>query len=195
MTPAEFSTFIDVLKGLFPQSPQFDGAMLNAWYGFFDKFSVLQMFGILKEVPKHCDRFPSIKQLLELLEPKADKDAEARIIADKIWAGIERFGSMKSKQDLVRQSIGEVGWQVVENMGGWRVVCDIASYDNVGQMKAQWRESAKALIDVAEVKAQRDRLGLDSPPQWEALLSGSSNDRQTLDISSLVSGIQTKKVT
>lgn len=195
MTPAEFSTFIDVLKGLFPQSPQFDGAMLNAWYGFFDKFSVLQMFGILKEVPKHCDRFPSIKQLLEMLEPKADKDAEARIIADKIWAGIERFGSMKSKQDLVRQSIGEVGWQVVENMGGWRVVCDIASYDNVGQMKAQWRESAKAIMDVAEVKAQRDRLGLDSPPEWEALPSGSSNDRNTLDISALVSGIQTKKVT
>lgn len=195
MTPAEFSTFIDVLKGLFPQSPQFDGAMLNAWYGFFDKFSVLQMFGILKEVPKHCDRFPSIKQLLEMLEPKADKDAEARIIADKIWAGIERFGSMKSKQDLVRQSIGEVGWQVVENMGGWRVVCDIASYDNVGQMKAQWRESAKAIMDVAEVKAQRDRLGLDSPPQWEALPSGSSNDRSIRSILEIVGSIDTKKVT
>jgi hypothetical protein len=195
MTPAEFSTFIDVLKGLFPQSPQFDGAMLNAWYGFFDKFSVLQMFGILKEVPKHCDRFPSIKQLLEMLEPKADKDAEARIIADKIWAGIERFGSMKSKQDLVRQSIGEVGWQVVENMGGWRVVCDIASYDNVGQMKAQWRESAKAIMDVAEVKAQRDRLGLDSPPEWEALPSGSSNDRSIRSILEIVGSIDTKKVT
>lgn len=195
MTPAEFSTFIDVLKGLFPQSPQFDGAMLNAWYGFFDKFSVLQMFGILKEVPKHCDRFPSIKQLLELLEPKADKDAEARIIADKIWAGIERFGSMKSKQDLVRQSIGEVGWQVVENMGGWRVVCDIASYDNVGQMKAQWRESAKAIMDVAEVKAQRDRLGLDSPSEWEALPSGSSNDRSIRSILEIVDSIDTKKVT
>lgn len=195
MTPAEFSTFIDVLKGLFPQSPQFDGAMLNAWYGFFDKFSVLQMFGILKEVPKHCDRFPSIKQLLELLEPKADKDAEARIIADKIWAGIERFGSMKSKQDLVRQSIGEVGWQVVENMGGWRVVCDIASYDNVGQMKAQWRESAKAIMDVAEVKAQRDRLGLDSPREWEALPSGSSNDRSIRSILEIVGSIDTKKVT
>lgn len=195
MTPAEFSTFIDVLKGLFPQSPQFDGAMLNAWYGFFDKFSVLQMFGILKEVPKHCDRFPSIKQLLELLEPKADKDAEARIIADKIWAGIERFGSMKSKQDLVRQSIGEVGWQVVENMGGWRVVCDIASYDNVGQMKAQWRESAKAIMDVAEVKAQRDRLGLDSPPECAALPSGSSNDRSIRSILEIVGSIDTKKVT
>ena len=95
----------------------------------------------------------------------------------------------------MRQSIGEVGWQVVENMGGWRVVCDIASYDNVGQMKAQWRESAKAIMDVAEVKAQRDRLGLDSPPEWEALPSGSSKDRNTLDISALVSGIQTKKVT
>lgn len=195
MTPAEFSTFIDVLKGLFPQSPQFDGAMLNAWYGFFDKFSVLQMFGILKEVPKHCDRFPSIKQLLELLEPKADKDAEARIIADKIWSAIERFGSIKSNHDRVRASIGDVGWEVVSNMGGWRVVCDIASYDNVGQMKAQWRESAKALMDVAEVKAQRDRLGLDSPSEWQALPAGSSNDRNTLDISALVSGIQTKKVT
>lgn len=194
MTPAEFSTFIDVLKGVFPQAPQFDGAMLNAWYGFFDKFSVLQMYSILPQIPKQCDRFPSIKQLLDMLEPKADKDAEARVIADKIWSSIERFGSLKSNQDRVRGAIGEVGWQVVENMGGWRVVCDIASYDNVSQLKAQWRESAKALMEIAEVKGQRDRLGLESPPEWEAL-PRSSNDRNTLDVSALVSGISTRKVT
>lgn len=194
MTPAEFSTFIDVLKGLFPQAPQFDGAMLNAWYGFFDKFSVLQMYGVLREVPKHCDRFPSIKQLLEMLEPKADKDAEARVIADKIWSSIERFGSLKSNQDRVRGAIGEIGWQVVENMGGWRVVCDIASYDNVSQLKAQWRESAKALMEIADVKGQRDRLGLESPPEWEAL-PRSSHDRSIKSILEIVGSIDTKKVT
>lgn len=203
MTPAEFSTFIDVLKGLFPQSPQFDGAMLNAWYGFFDKFSVLQMFGILKEVPKHCDRFPSIKQLLELLEPKADKDAEARIIADSIWSAIERFGSLQSKTHLVRESIGELGWRVVEQMGGWRVVCQIADYDNVGQLKAQWRESIKAHMELDEVKTRRDQLGLTASepkaalPQAEArpAIEAPRREARKVDLRSVLSDIKTRSVT
>ena len=196
MTPVEFKKFIDTLKALLPNhAPDFEAHQLSAWYIPFKQYPAERMFALFPQLSATCDRFPSIKQILELLDPKADKDAEARIIADKIWAGIERFGSMKSKQDLVRQSIGEVGWQVVENMGGWRVVCDIASYDNVGQMKAQWRESAKAIMDVAEVKAQRDRLGLDSPPEWEALPSGSSNDRSIRSILEIVGSIDTKKVT
>ena len=195
MTPVEFKKFIDTLKALLPQhAPEFEAHQLSAWYIPFQEYPAQRLFALFPQLSATCDRFPSIKQILELLDPKADKDAEARVIADKIWSAIERFGSLKSNQDRVRGAIGEIGWQVVENMGGWRVVCDIARYDNVGQLKAQWRESAKALMEIAEVKGQRDRLGLESPPQWEAL-PRSSNDRNTLDVSALVSGISTRKVT
>lgn len=204
MNAQEFSTFIEILRSLFPQAPQFDGAQLNAWYRFFQKFPLAQAFAILPEVPKQCDRFPSIKQLLDLLEPKADKDAEARVIADAIWSAIERFGSVQSKANLVRETIGELGWRVVEQMGGWRVVCQIADYDNAAVLKAQWRESIKAHMQVDEVKMRREQMGLAPGDSEKPSLPGSDrpsaieaprNDRVKLDLRSVIDEIRTRKVT
>jgi hypothetical protein len=188
MSPNEFKKFIDILKSMFPHAPDFDGVQLNAWYSYFQAISSATAFAAIPDLIETCDRFPSIKQLLAAMNPKPDHDAEARLIADKIWGAIERFGSLKSKQDLVRTAIGETGWKVVENMGGWRVVCEIASYDNVSTLKAQWRESAKALLDIADIDRRRDSLGLPPSHERQALPKEAES---VLDVLSLV---QTREV-
>lgn len=189
MTPQEFKKFIDAVKAILPlQAPEFDAHQLSAWYRIFEKYPAHQLFAVLGTLHEKFTRFPAIKEILDAIDPKPDHDAEARLIADKIWGAIERFGSLKSKQDLVRTAIGETGWKVVENMGGWRVVCEIASYDNVSTLKAQWRESAKALLDIADIDRRRDSLGLPPSHERQALPEEPKN---VLDVLSLV---QTREV-
>ena len=188
MTVADFKAWIDILRNMFPHAPQFEDAQLMGWYGVFKDCDGASLFRAIPTLAKNCARFPSIKEILEIVEPKVDNEAEGRLIADKIWGAIERFGSLKSKQDLVRTAIGETGWKVVENMGGWRVVCEIASYDNVSTLKAQWRESAKALLDIADIDRRRDSLGLPPSHERQALPKEAES---VLDVLSLV---QTREV-
>lgn len=203
MTGAEFKNYMDILKSFYPNAPQLDGVQMTAWYGFFKDLPAEAMFATLDEIPRSCPRFPSIAEILAMVNPKPDTDSEARIIADKIWAAIERFGSLKSKQDLIRSSIGQVGWRVVEQMGGWRVVCEIADYDNVSSLKAQWRESIKAHLNVDKVKAQRDALGLDAQPERTALpvpdekpaIEAPKKVGLKVDLRSVLDGIKTRDVT
>lgn len=204
MTPVEFKKFIDTLKALLPNhAPDFDAHQLSAWYIPFQEYPAQRLFALFPQLSATCDRFPSIKQILDLLEPKADKEAEARVIADSIWSAIERFGSLQSKTHLVRESIGELGWRVVEQMGGWRVVCQIADYDNVGQLKAQWRESIKAHMELDEVKSRREQLGLPASEPKAALpqaeprpaIEAPRREARKVDLRSVLSDIKTRSVT
>lgn len=187
MTPAQFKNYIDVLRTFYPNAPQFDGAQLSAWYGFFSDLNAELLFSTLDEIPRVFPRFPSIAEILSIVQPKPDHDAEARLIADRIWAGIERFGSVRSREEELKKYIGPIGWKAVEAQGGWRVICEIATYDNASSLRAQWRESAKALLQTAERQARSDRLGL------------GSQDRGALppmiDVDAILTGIQTRKVT
>lgn len=204
MTPVEFKKFIETLKALLPQhAPEFDAHQLSAWYIPFQEYPAQRLFALFPQLSATCDRFPSIKQILDLLNPKADTDAEARVIADSIWSAIERFGSLQSKAHLVRETIGELGWRVVEQMGGWRVVCQIADYDNVGQLKAQWRESIKAHMELDEVKAKREQIGLPASEPKPALPVAESRPAieapkkigLKVDLRSVMAEIRTRPVT
>jgi len=170
MTPAEFKKFIDAVKAILPlHAPEFDAYQLSAWFKIFEKYQAHQLFGILGTLHEKHTRFPAIKELLDAIDPKPDHDAEGRAIADRIWGAIERFGSLRNKQDEIRAVIGDVGMKVVEQNGGWRVICEIANYDDAATLKAQWRESAKAIMHIAEVDKRRASLGL-----------GPSHERQVL---------------
>lgn len=198
MTTAEFSTFIELLRSVFPQAPQFDGAQLNAWYSFFEHIPSVDAFAVLREVPKHCDRFPSIKQLLDLMDPKPDADAEARNIADRIYGAMSRWGSLRSKQDAIREHIGPVGWRVVQECGGWLALCEICTLDNAATLKAQWRESAKALLALDDVNKRRDHLGLPAYHGASLPVTGAkpelSGKPETFDLGRVLTGIETRVV-
>ncbi len=182
MTIADFKVWIGILRDMYPHAPVFENSQLMGWYGVFQDCDSAALYRAIPRLAKKCPRFPSIAEILEFVDPKADPDSEGRLIADRIWGAIERFGSMRGKQDAIKAAIGDVGWKVVENMGGWRVVCEIADYNNVASLKAQWRESAKAILEIAEVDERRSALGLAPSQERQAL----SESKPVFDALSLV---------
>jgi hypothetical protein len=169
MSPIEFKRFIDILKPMFPFSPEMDAAQLTAWYSYFEEIPASSAYAAIPHITQNCDRFPSIKQLQDAIQPKPDHDAEARVIVDKIWTAIERFGSARNKDEKIREAIGDLGMRVVKQLGGWLSVCNCANYDDASTIKAQWRESAKAMLHIEQVDERRSALGLPPSAHRETL--------------------------
>lgn len=199
MTPQEFKKFIDTLKAIVPMgAPEFDSHQLSAWYMAFQQFDAQKLFALFPQLSATCERFPSIKQILDLLDPKPDADAEARGIADRIYGAMSRWGSLRSKQDAIRDHIGPVGWRVVQECGGWLALCEICTLDNAATLKAQWRESAKALLALDDVNKRRDHLGLPAYQGASLPVTGAkpelSGKPETFDLTRVLTGIETRVV-
>lgn len=101
------------------------------------------------------DPFPSVREIRERLDPKADPETEANLIASQIVGAITRIGPYNSA--AARAAIGDVGWEIVRMEGGWEHICQSLTYDNLVAMKAQWRNTAKAFIVRGE-RISSDRL-------------------------------------
>lgn len=116
--------------------------------------------------------FPTIRQLLEIIDPKKfsvlDDENEASLVASLIGGAVARLG-YTAKPDVILEKIGSLGVEVVRLNGGWSQVCsDLTDY-NLSTMKAQWRREALAVI-------QRRKLGYgDSVPR----LPGETHNGET----------------
>lgn len=104
------------------------------------------------------NRFPSIEHVkAECGDVVLTDDEIAKDTAERIFQGISRFGSTaNSRWEKIEEFIGEVGSLVVGGSSGWQTLCDQVTNQNAGTFKAQWRELAKA-------KMNMKRAGLDGP--------------------------------
>lgn len=171
ITPQQFAGFLFSLAKMIPRyAPDFhDRSLVDLWYRELGpSMRPDSLEGAMRLAVRKFEAFPSIKQLLELFgdtEPtEADKGRE---VADRIWGAIERWGSTSWSQ--VQEHIGPIGVAVVNMQGGWNAVCLIADYDNAGQIKAQWRESAAAI-------ARKGAAGvaIETPPDFAKLPESSA---------------------
>ena len=97
------------------------------------------------------DAFPSIKEIRAIIKPVVDERSEAVFISNRIWSAIDRFGWSNHRE--AKLFLGELGWTVVLEAGGWGVVCSDANSSEPTAMKAQLRELA--LSTISRVKAGR----------------------------------------
>jgi hypothetical protein len=111
------------------------------------------------------DPFPSIKEIMMLIDPELDPDQEAMVIASRIAGAVARIGPYQS--ELARQMIGDIGWQVVKSEGGWENVCQMLTYENQSTMKAQWRNLAKAYMN----RSKNSYAALEYSPKPAGLVS------------------------
>lgn len=105
---------------------------------------------------KSRDPFPSIREIREIISPDADPEVEAIEAAGRIVQAVSRIGPYQC--DKAREFIGELGWRVVEREGGWVNVCNVLTDENLGMLKAQWRQMAKS-------QYMRAKSGFESAPQ------------------------------
>jgi len=97
------------------------------------------------------DPLPSIREIREIVSPEIDPEAEAIEAAGRIVQAVSSIGPYQPEK--AREFIGELGWLVVERDGGWQNVCRVLTDDNVGMLKAQWRQMAKAQFARAKSNA------------------------------------------
>lgn len=96
-------------------------------------------------------RFPLPAVIRDKIAPAETDELQAMEAAARIPEAVSRFGW--NNPGPARLFIGELGWVVVQRDGGWSNVCQVLNEDNLGTLKAQWRNLA-----LGELK--RARMGI-----------------------------------
>lgn len=86
--------------------------------------------------------FPLPAKLVALARPQPTDEQNAIDAITRIIQAVAKFGSYRNED--AKNFIGEMGWFVVQREGGWQNVCALLNEDNIGMLRAQWREMAKA---------------------------------------------------
>lgn len=87
--------------------------------------------------PKPCD-------IIDLLAPKVSMEAEANALAASILKCVSTCGYTQPKR--AEETIGPIGWQIVQARAGWKNLCETVTVDNLTTMHAQLRDSAKSVL-------------------------------------------------
>lgn len=86
---------------------------------------------------------PLPAQIRAIVDPQPTPEAEGREAVERIKLAIAKFGWPQG--EAARAFIGEVGWRIVEGMGGWMRVCESDFIHNPGLI-AQARNRAEDLV-------------------------------------------------
>jgi hypothetical protein len=97
--------------------------------------------------PKNT-QFPLPAALVALIKPVENESDIPRQIGNKIWDSIARFGY--NNHDQAREHLGELGWTVVQQMGGWSSICQCASEDQRGIFVAQARDLTESVMRLSK---------------------------------------------
>lgn len=104
--------------------------------------------------------FPTPGQLRAMITPSDDQ--QAREASARIREALTQFGGDYDYHiKRAREHIGELGWKVVEKMGGWSRMTRMSEADLGPVAQAQWRELASSIL-------ARHRMGIfDEAPSIE----------------------------
>lgn len=137
--------------------------------------------GALAELAVNCRPgygFPTIADVLKKLDPqkhtKVDDEGEASYVASLIAGAVARKG-YRCPPDVLEQTIGALGMEVVRVGGGWGRICEELTPDNTPAYKAQWRREALAIL-----QRRRAGYGADGPALPEALVKKLPEDTRLL---------------
>jgi hypothetical protein len=89
-------------------------------------------------------RFPLPAVIRAKIAPVESDDDLAIEAVSRVVAAVSRYGWCNSER--ARDFVGELGWRVVEMEGGWKTVCETLTQDNIGTLRAQWRNLARSSI-------------------------------------------------
>jgi hypothetical protein len=145
VSPELFSKFIRALsKTLHKWSPDFsDQEIVEIWYESFKDYTEDDLKRAFILSRENLEEFPSIKKLKYLIETGMANEQE---IADDVSARIEHaigaYGYTNPGE--AQKYIGEIGWTVIDQLGGWNNACEVLIND-LPSARRQWRELAKVV--------------------------------------------------
>jgi hypothetical protein len=118
---------------------------------------------------------PLPMQLIAIINPEVDENAEANEVPSKIFEAISRFGYNHSQQ--AREYVGELAWSCVEGFGGWYHLCTSSDLGSESTVRAQLRDAAKS-------KIIREKNGRALQAPGIGLVPSIENRRETLQLDS-----------
>ncbi|NDE91614.1 MAG: hypothetical protein EB059_10880 [Alphaproteobacteria bacterium] len=98
---------------------------------------------VMKAWVKKQKHFPMPSDIRESLSPTTDAADDGRDIASRVIAAVSKFGSYQA--EAAKNHIGEIGWECVQRMGGWKTFCSELTEDTKGIFNAQIRDLAMTL--------------------------------------------------
>lgn len=113
---------------------------------FFEVMSVLKNWGRTEKT------FPYPSDIREKVLPEINADDDAVDCANLIISAIGSCGY--TNPGRAREKIGELGWAVVDRMGGWKHLCETLSLENETTYRAQIR----SYVLTVRKRALRDEL-------------------------------------
>lgn len=165
ITEKEFNSWFDLMRAAFPRYAVEDNPTIRAlWFGMFEHCSPELLKYLLKASLMTKDHFPTPKELLEMIEGNPEKDAPEA--AEKLYAGVARFGSQLSRYETeIKPWLGKNAVSLCERLGGWLAVCEMTDGPEKTTLVAQWRELYKSA-------AQHERTKSLMPPEVKSQIEG-----------------------
>jgi len=165
----DFSEALANLGKLFPKSPDFkDRLVLKMWWGVFTDIPLKDFLKACQHALTTQEWFPPPATLKRFCKEVYETDEDIGLdTANRIENAVGSYGYMNHKG--AREYIGERGWKVVEQLGGWTRVCDIESFDQMPSLRANWRKLAT--LDAKRVNTQGENKPSALPKSFSGSLS------------------------
>lgn len=98
----------------------------------------------LKDWIKTSKGFPYPSDIREKLMPEISDEDDAQDVANLVIAAVSSCGY--TNPERAREKIGDLGWETVTRMGGWKNICETLNHENEGIYRAQIRDYAETVI-------------------------------------------------
>jgi hypothetical protein len=98
---------------------------------------------VLLDWGRTSSEFPYPAKIREKVKPQNNELDDGRDIASKVIAAVLKCGSYQA--EAAKAYIGEIGWECVQRMGGWKTLCSELTEETKGIMNAQIRDLAMTL--------------------------------------------------
>ncbi len=166
--------FMQAMERLSIALPKFAPAMDNretlaVWYADLKDIPAETFDEACATARRTLDGFPSIAWFLRTADNiNLDASGVGEDTAERIEGAIKACGY--TNPDGARSYIGELGWAIILDQGGWTSVCAV-TYDELISMRRLWRDAARnRFIKLAASGANRG-IGLPSAQNSVAALS------------------------
>lgn len=103
------------------------------------EYKIPDIQNALKKCSRECQWFPSLKEIVDRINPLIEKKDEGNEIAGAIIECIRNLG--RYEPEKVFNYVGAIGTLVIQRFGGWELICNTLETD-LNVTRAQLRDLA-----------------------------------------------------
>lgn len=140
--------FAALLGKFFQRNNQkIDPLDIEIYVGGLREYGLEKAYQALIEIAKEdgFQRIPTVRRIKEAMGVGEISDRDQGVlISGRIWSAISRYGYMRGTE--AREYVGDVGWAVVNMLGGWGPLCENTMIGEQHVFMAQTRDLVQSIL-------------------------------------------------